>query len=254
MAEQHADDLDRYVDELLAGGRPVPDRVASDDAAAARMAAELTAGSDPAAATPDPAFVDQLRLRMRQADEGIATVRDTGPGRAATLGRLRISRRDLLRGGLGAAAGLAAGALGISVLRRGAPPLFGDSDRPLVGDGEWVTVASVADLPPGAVQRFSTAAFDGFLVNHAGEVRALSSVCTHMGCTLAYRADYADLRCPCHGASFDLQGTLANGADRWTSSGAYGSDSAAYPLQLPPLARPLVQVSGDAIQVWSIRS
>lgn len=245
-------DLDRYVDDLLSGARPLPDQVAVEDAAAARLAAELAAAGDPAAGRPDPAFVDQLRLRMRQADEGIAAVQAARPGAGIGLGRLRLTRRDLLRGGIGAAAGLAAGALGVSILRPAAPALFGDSTRPLVPSGEWVTVASLAELPPGSVARFSTAAFSGFLVNDAGLVHALSSVCTHMGCTLAYRPGQRDLRCPCHGASFDLTGRLANGPDRWSASGPYGGDGRAYPIQLPPLARPQVQVAGDAIQVSTI--
>jgi len=245
-------DLDRYVEELLSGGRPSPDQVEPEDAAAARLAAELVAASSPGAGHPDPAFVDQLRLRMRQADEGVAAVQAARPGQSGVLGRLRLTRRDLLRGGIGAAAGLAAGALGVSVLRPAAPALFGDSTRPLVPSGQWVTVASLAELPPGSVARFTTAAFSGFLVNDAGAVHALSSVCTHMGCTLSYRADAGDLRCPCHGASFDLSGRLANGPDRWSPSGATGSDTRAYPIQLPPLARPQVQVVGDEIQVWTI--
>ena len=245
-------DLDRYVDDLLSGGRPSPDQVDPEDAAAARLAAELAAAGDPTAGLPDPAFVDQLRLRMRQADEGIAAVRAARPGAGLALGRLRLTRRDLLRGGIGAAAGLAAGALGVSVLRPSAPALFGDSTRPLVPRGEWLTVASLAELPAGSVARFSTSAFSGFLVNDAGSVHALSSVCTHMGCTLAYRPTYGDLRCPCHGASFDLYGRLANGPDRWSASGTYGGEPRAYPLQLPPLARPRVQVVGDQVQVWTI--
>lgn len=245
-------DLERYVDELLSGGRPRPGQVDPDDAAAAHLAAELAAAGNPTGGHPDPAFVDQLRLRMRQADQGIAAVLAARPGAGTALGRLRLTRRDLLRGGIGAAAGLAAGVVGLSVLRPGAPALFGDSTRPLVGRGEWVTVASLAELPAGSVARFSTAAFNGFLVNDAGAVQALSSVCTHMGCTLAYRPAQGDLRCPCHGASFDLAGKLANGPDRWSASGAYGSDPQAYPLQLPSLARPQVQVAGDEIQVWTI--
>jgi Rieske Fe-S protein len=99
--------------------------------------------------------------------------------------------------------------------------------------------------------RFTTAAFDGYVVNDGGEIRALSSVCTHMGCTLHFRPDWQDLRCPCHNASFDLQGNLANGRERWRSSGAYRGDAAAYPIALPPLARPKVKVEGDQIFVWT---
>jgi len=38
----------------------------------------------------------------------------------------------------------------------------------------------------------------------AAWIRALSSVCTHMGCTLHFRPDWEDLRCPCHDASLRI--------------------------------------------------
>ena len=45
----------------------------------ARLAAELSAAADPGEGEPDPAFLDQLRLRMRHADQGIATVQEPLP-------------------------------------------------------------------------------------------------------------------------------------------------------------------------------
>ncbi|MEO7295013.1 MAG: Rieske (2Fe-2S) protein, partial [Candidatus Limnocylindria bacterium] len=100
---------------------------------------------------------------------------------------------------------------------------------------------------------FSTAAFDGFVVNDAGEVRAISSVCTHMGCTLEYRPEWEDLRCPCHGASFDLAGRLANGRRTWREN-PYRGDAQAYPISLPDLVRPRVKVEDGAILVWTAQA
>ena len=254
MADDRHGTFDAFLDTLLAGGRPSPDQVAEDEGPAARLAAELAAAGNPASGTPDPAFVEQLRLRMRDADAGISSVQGwTLPAGPASR-RIRLTRRDLLRVGLGAAAGLAAGAGAISILRpTDRPPLVGNG-RPLVRDGEWVAVATLADLPVGAAVRFSTAAFDGYVVNDAGTIRALSSVCTHMGCTLAYRADWQDLRCPCHGASFNLAGELANGRGSWSASGGYAGDAQAYPIELPPLVRPDVKVSGDDVLVWTAKA
>jgi hypothetical protein len=118
------DRFDRYLDALLADGRPSPDDVAdTDEAEMARTAAELSAAAASESLDPDPAFVEQLRLRMRQADQGIASVQVPPPVRprpvepeAVSHGRLRVSRRQLLRSGLAGAAGLAAGVLGASVL------------------------------------------------------------------------------------------------------------------------------------------
>jgi cytochrome b6-f complex iron-sulfur subunit len=258
MRDDRADRFDRYLDALLAGGRPSPDDVAeSDEAEMARLAAELSAAADPAAGIPDPAFVDQLRLRMRQADDGIAAVREPLPLRPiAAAGRVRISRRQLLQAGLVGAAGVAAGALGASILRPGTSgpgPQPGGGTALIGGDGVWAPVATLADLPPGAAVRFSTTAFDGFVVNDGGMIRALSSVCTHQGCTLYYRPGWKDLRCPCHGASFDLAGKLANGPGTWSQAGGYANDTAAYPIDLPPLVRPAVKVEGDQVMVWTAR-
>ena len=256
-----AERFERYLEALLGTGRPSPDSVAdADEAEMARMAAELAAaGRTPGGADPDPAFVEQLRRRVRQADVAMAAVRSGPPVREqpqpAGVGRWRLSRRELLQAGLGAAAGLAAGVVGASLVGEARRTPIGTDDAGLVsGEGFWVEVARVEDIPPGAAVRFSTAAFDGFVVNDGGTVRALSSVCTHMGCTLHFRPDWSDLRCPCHGASFDLAGRLANGRTAWRSSGAYRGDAEAYPVELPNLVRPRINVKDGAIFVWTAQA
>ena len=263
--EGRAERFERYLDALLTGGRPSPDDVAdSNEAEMARLAAELSAATGPnppGATTPDPAFVDQLRLLIRQADQGVANVQVPLPVRrrgqvaepSARYGRMSLTRRELLGAALGAAAGLAVGAAGLAGVRE---LLEGDgwSDADLVaGEGKWVAVAAVHELPEGEVIRFSTRAFDGFVVNDAGEVRALSASCTHLGCQLQYRPAWRDLRCPCHGASFNLRGWLANGRNRWQQDGPYRGDAEAYPVELPPLARPKVKLANGQILVWTAR-
>jgi cytochrome b6-f complex iron-sulfur subunit len=258
-----AERFDAYLDALLGDGRPSPDAVGDrDEAEMARMAAELAAGGQPPhEAAPDPAFLEQLRLRMRAADEGIEAVRQPPPVRdeaqAAPGGvlRWRLSRRQVLQAGFGAAAGLAAGLVGASLVtdaqRRAA---LGGGGELVTGEGFWTEVARVDELQEGSAIRFSTAAFDGFVVNDGGTIRALSSVCTHMGCTLHFRPDWSDLRCPCHGASFDLAGRLANGRRAWRAEGAYPGDAKAYPVELPDLVRPRVKVDDGAILVWTAQA
>lgn len=262
-----ADELDpraerfaRYLDSLTDGGRPSPEDVAGEDEGEmARLAAEIAAATGAGAGDPDPAFLEQLRLRMRAADEGVAAVQVPPPVRergVAPGGRLawRLTRRDLLRGGAGVAAGLAAGTIGVSLAARPSQgPTLGGTDELVAEDGFWVEVALLADLPDGSAQRFTTAAFDGYVVNDGGEVRALSSVCTHMGCTLSYRPDWRDLRCPCHGASFDLQGRLANGRGSWRET-PYRGDARAYPIELPDLVRPRVRVEDGRVLVWTAQA
>lgn len=254
MADERIEELDSFIDTLLEGGRPAPDGMVDDEAPLARLAAELAAAAEPGRGVPDPAFVEQLRLRMRDADAGITSVQGWSLPAGAPFHRVRLTRRDLLRVGLGAAAGLAAGAGAISILRPSGPAPLGGNGRPLVRDGEWVAVATLADLPAGAAVRFSTVAFDGYVVNDAGTIRALSSVCTHMGCTLAYREEWQDLRCPCHGASFNLSGELANGSSGWSEGSGYAGDTQAYPIDLPPLVRPKVKVAGEDVLVWTAKA
>ena len=256
--EDMAERFDEYLEAILGSGRPTPDSVGDrDEAEMARLAAELAAaaGSEPARREPDPAFLEQLRLRMRAADEGISTVRVPPPVRAdatpTSVARWRLSRRQVLQAGIGAAAGLAASVIGASLSSRPARDPIGWDDGDLVaGEGFWADVAGVDDVPVGTAIRFSTSAFDGFVVNDAGEFRALSSVCTHLACTLTFRPDWQDLRCPCHGASFNLRGELANGRGTW-SSHPYPGDATAYPIDLPPLVRPRLKVADGRILVWT---
>jgi cytochrome b6-f complex iron-sulfur subunit len=253
-----ADRFEHYLDALLSGGRPSPDDVADrDEAEMARLAAELSAAADPEGA-PDPAFLDQLRLRMRHADQGIASVQEPLPLRptAAPRGRVTITRRQLLQAGVIGATGVAAGAAGIILLKPEVaerPPLWDDGSGLVGADGEWAEVASVSEVAVGQAVRFSTPAYDGYVVNDGGEIRALVAVCTHMGCSVYFRPDWSDLRCACHDASFDLAGKLANGRDRWRADGPYPGDAMAYPAELPDLVRPRVKIDGDRVLVWTAR-
>ncbi len=255
-----ADGFARYLDTLLAGGRPSPDAVTDrDEAEMARLAAELCAAAEPDGGAPDEAFLDQLRLKMRQADQGIAAVQvplPVRPGVGGARSSIRVSRRQLLQAGLvgmaGVAAGVAAGMLGRPDTQ--GELIFDDGSSLIAAeDADWVAVAGVEEVPDGTAVRFSTPAFDGYVVNDGGAIRALLAVCTHMGCTLEFRPQWRDLRCPCHGASFDFKGQLANGRDRWRQAGGYRGDKEAYPIELPDLLRPEIRVEYGDILVKTIR-
>jgi len=256
-----AERFDAYLEALLGDGRPSPEAVGDrDEAEMARMAAELAA-SGSSGAEPDQAFLEQMRLRMREADAGLAAVRVPPPVREVEAvpsdgtRRWRLTRRQVLQAGIGAAAGMAAGVIGISLTGGTRTRSTLGDDAPLVaGEGFWTEVARLDEVPPGSALRFSTAAFEGFVVNDGGTVRALSSVCTHMGCTLHFRPDWEDLRCPCHGASFDLSGRLANGRSTWRRDGAYPGDAQAYPLELPDLVRPEAKVEDGVVWVWTAQA
>lgn len=258
--DPRAERFERYLAGLMGGSRPSPRDVDGDaEAEMARLAAEMSAASGGSEAEPDPAFIEQLRLRMRAADEGLNAVLVTPPVRESRTvppaqTQWSVSRRQVLQAGIGAAAGLAAGVLGTSLASRSSQrQAIGGEDELISGEGFWQEVARLTDVPAGSAVRFSTVAFDGFIVNDGREVRALSSVCSHMGCTLHFRPEWQDLRCPCHDASFDLTGRLANGRRAWREA-PYRGDAKAYAIELPDLVRPRVKIDEDRILVWTAQA
>jgi cytochrome b6-f complex iron-sulfur subunit len=145
-----------------------------------------------------------------------------------------VSRRAAFLSGLGAlAAGIVAG-LGLDRAVQTAPST---SQEPLVGaNGRWYPVASLAGLPDGAIRPFTAGAIQGFLIHRNGELRALSRICTHMGCALQVNRAEQTFECPCHGAGFDLLGHIHN-------LGEYGRT-------LPPLPPIMTRVQGETVEVF----
>ncbi len=50
-----------------------------------------------------------------------------------------------------------------------------------------------------------------FVIRLADGFRALSSVCTHLGCITRYQPDRSQIACPCHGSRFALDGEVQAG-------------------------------------------
>jgi Rieske Fe-S protein len=87
-------------------------------------------------------------------------------------------------------------------------------------------VAAVEDMSPGQWKSFSFETVDWtpwktVRRDHTVWVRrdrdrpeafhVLSSVCSHAGCRIAWRADKSLFICPCHGGTFDADGALKKG-------------------------------------------
>jgi cytochrome b6-f complex iron-sulfur subunit len=52
---------------------------------------------------------------------------------------------------------------------------------------------------------------DVIVINTGTNFIALSSVCTHQGCTVAYNSSAVKLQCPCHGSEFAVTGSVLMG-------------------------------------------
>ena len=222
-----AEALEAYVDRLLADrAADLPPGLDPEEVRAYVLAGVL-AGQRSGGDRLSPEARARLDARL---DRAIAAPR------LARGARPRLTRRQ----GFTAAAGLAAGVLvGVSVDRRLpglAPPAAPASSSPqpaLVGEnGRWYDVAGLAELPEGSVRRFVAGGVDGYLLHENGRVRALSSICTHMGCHLTWHGPRDRFECMCHAA-------------------VYGRDGAArtkHPLAaLPPIH---VRVRNGRIYAW----
>lgn len=63
------------------------------------------------------------------------------------------------------------------------------------------------EVKPNSGQIFKFGSRPAILVRTpAGELRAFSAVCTHLNCTVQYRADLSEIWCACHNGHFDLNG------------------------------------------------
>ena len=76
----------------------------------------------------------------------------------------------------------------------------------------------------------------GFVSRTGGALRAVSGVCTHLGCRLALDAPARALNCPWHRASFAIDGELLR-----------------YQLRVPPPALPQLEVreTDGAVQIFA---
>lgn len=85
---------------------------------------------------------------------------------------------------------------------------------PAVRRGENVDELEVATMEELLRRGFKTFRFGnepGIVVLSAGKLHALSLVCTHLGCLVAWNAQRRQLVCPCHRAAFDLGGNVLEG-------------------------------------------
>jgi nitrite reductase/ring-hydroxylating ferredoxin subunit len=194
--------ISNFIDALRGNQRPKSFSADPDDVEVMRAAIELN-NADVSAAQPTTEFVDDLHRRL-------AEHLDNEP---ADMDAERLSRRRVI-GGIGAvAAAAAAAAVTGAVVDRN---LLGPNPSPSIpaaqelvpDEGHWEPVLDAAELGNGQVARFTTDSTVGFVVNDNGNLSAVSGVCTHQGCLLRHNEAQGRLDCPCHRASFSLDGNV----------------------------------------------
>lgn len=224
----------RFVADLLRGRRPRSFRAQDTDVEQLRAAITLRS-AQPGSGVPREEFVADLHQRLADQLTGKHTTEDARPVRSA---RVDTTRRRLVAASSIAAAAAAVGAVADHILTTRTPPAgSGAGPQTLVPNtGKWRTVAASADLTEGGVQGFDLGTVVGFVSRSGGALRAVSGVCTHLGCRLALDAPARQLDCPCHRTSFALDGELLR-----------------HQLQVPPPALPQLEVreTDGAVQIYA---
>jgi Rieske Fe-S protein len=85
---------------------------------------------------------------------------------------------------------------------------------PRVADlgGDEVVASKVSDLKPNSAKIFRFGNRPGLLLlTKEGEYHAFSATCTHLSCTVQYRADLHQIWCACHNGLYDLNGRNVSG-------------------------------------------
>ncbi len=77
--------------------------------------------------------------------------------------------------------------------------------------GGRVAVADEEDLPVGKGQVFSVANKPVLVIHTSDGFRALSAVCTHLGCIVYWDEARKVIACPCHAAFFNTNGAVISG-------------------------------------------
>lgn len=138
-----------------------------------------------------------------------------------------ISRRGLLKYVLlGVSAAVTAGGVLTPVVAYLWPP-----KQAAAAGGGPVAVAATTELPLGKGGVFSVANKPVLVIHTQDGYRALSAVCTHLGCIVAWNEQRGVIACPCHAAFFSTNGDVISGPP---------------PV---PLETYRVQVEGDQIYV-----
>lgn len=216
--------LDKHVEDLLQDRKPERTPLADAEALRARQIAAMLHAAKPGAGLPSREFLERMQAEIPK------WVEESSP---LLLPKARLSRRDiLLTGAVGVAAGVAV-TLGISKLAQGSEG--GPWSQALVSNGVWTPVKAVSDLPENTPIAFRSGAIEGFLIRQGQTVTGLSAVCTHMGCILNYSKFRNQFECPCHGASFGLDGKVAQ-----------------YAKPLPPLPPVQVRIKSGQVEVFTV--
>ena len=118
----------------------------------------------------------------------------------------RFDRRGFLDGLLGAGFVSTIVAMAYPVWRFLIPPASGE---PVT---QSVVAAQASRVKPNSGMLFKFGSRPGLLIRTPdGDLQAFNAVCTHLDCTVQYKADTSQIWCACHNGLYDLSGNVVSG-------------------------------------------
>lgn len=117
-----------------------------------------------------------------------------------------LNRRRFLDRLLGAGFVSTIAAMAYPVWRYLIPPASGEPAT------QSVAVPQASQLKPNSGMLFKFGSRPGLLIRTLdGELQAFNAVCTHLDCTVQYKADTSQIWCACHNGMYDLSGNVVSG-------------------------------------------
>ena len=124
----------------------------------------------------------------------------------AGSGRAGFDRRTFLDALLTVGFVTTAAAMAYPVARYMVPPETGEAAT------NSVVAGKAAALKPNSASIFAFGSKPAIVIRTAeGELRAFNAVCTHLDCTVQFKADTSQIWCACHNGLYDLGGNVVSG-------------------------------------------
>lgn len=113
----------------------------------------------------------------------------------------KLSRSDFMKMAFGGTV-LIWGGVALAPIVAYLTPPPGESD-----DASKITsveVCKLSELPKGSGKNFRFGSFPAVVIHDSeGQLHAFKAICTHLGCTVQFRADKQCIYCACHGGEYD---------------------------------------------------
>jgi len=79
------------------------------------------------------------------------------------------------------------------------------------GAGDEVEVKDAGSLQPGQSTMVQIKGKAVIVIRETSGYRAMSAICTHLGCLVKWESTKKEFLCPCHAAVFDRDGAVVSG-------------------------------------------